>query len=279
MSVSPRQNFLNPPPVPEILTFTRTAFCFPRWNSAAAASVMGKTVLDPSATITAGCGAAVGLFREAPSRALPYRIERSARTSGHSVLSPRWGGRWSRACLALAVRRTGLANVVQPTLKGRDLLGGRANVIDPTLKGQLVKFLETEAREDAYSRVEFHVRALDSKLQLQWPLNGRRIGDAPVRGHRLSRPQRARLAGGVIAHGEDEVEWGAIGSGELSHSWTGGCHLKLSCRRISIVTGWTSPRGRLPALNARKRPRAQRFREHSAMMLRAELPVQRNRTL
>ena len=47
MSVSPRQNFWNPPPVPEIPTVTRMlGLAF--WNSSATASLMGKTVLEPS---------------------------------------------------------------------------------------------------------------------------------------------------------------------------------------------------------------------------------------
>ena len=47
MSVSPRQNFWNPPPVPEMPTVTRM-FGLAFWNSSATASLMGKTVLEPS---------------------------------------------------------------------------------------------------------------------------------------------------------------------------------------------------------------------------------------
>src|SRR5688572_28126695 len=50
-SVSPRQNFLNPPPVPEIPTVTCTAPRASFWNSSAIASVIGNTVLDPSTLI------------------------------------------------------------------------------------------------------------------------------------------------------------------------------------------------------------------------------------
>ena len=48
ISVSPRQNFLNPPPVPEMPTVTLTAPRLAFWNSSATASVMRKTVLEPS---------------------------------------------------------------------------------------------------------------------------------------------------------------------------------------------------------------------------------------
>ena len=47
MSVSPRTNFLKPPPVPDTPTVIRTRGWTAR-NSSATASVIGKTVLDPS---------------------------------------------------------------------------------------------------------------------------------------------------------------------------------------------------------------------------------------
>jgi hypothetical protein len=50
ISVSPRQNFLNPPPVPEMPTVTWVGSDF--MNSSDTASVMGNTVLDPSILIT-----------------------------------------------------------------------------------------------------------------------------------------------------------------------------------------------------------------------------------
>ena len=53
MSVSPRQNFLKPPPVPETPTVTRTLPRFWIWNSSAYASEIGNTVLEPSILIAA----------------------------------------------------------------------------------------------------------------------------------------------------------------------------------------------------------------------------------
>ena len=44
---------------------------------------------------------------------------------------------------------------------------------------------------------------------------GRRILDPPMRGHRLARPDRADLVGGVVADGEDEIERRAPRLGEL----------------------------------------------------------------
>ena len=51
MSVSPRQNFWKPPPVPEMPTVTLAPLAF--WNSSATASVIGKTVLEPSTRMIA----------------------------------------------------------------------------------------------------------------------------------------------------------------------------------------------------------------------------------
>src|SRR5699024_5664518 len=51
MPISPRKNFWNPPPVPDTPTVTRKSGAF-ALNSSAMASVMGKTVLDPSISIS-----------------------------------------------------------------------------------------------------------------------------------------------------------------------------------------------------------------------------------
>ena len=42
-------------------------------------------------------------------------------------------------------------------------------------------------------------------------LYGRRIRDAPMRRHRLARPDGADFAGGVVAHGDDEIHLRRIG--------------------------------------------------------------------
>ena len=77
MSVSPRQNFWKPPPVPEMPTVTRTpGLAF--WNSSATASLIGKTVLEPSRVTVAG-GAAPP---PAPVRA-GRRRSRRASSRGH----------------------------------------------------------------------------------------------------------------------------------------------------------------------------------------------------
>src|SRR4030095_13063662 len=51
IAISPRQNFLNPPPVPDTPTVTWPPFSF--WNSSANAWRIGNTVEEPSILITA----------------------------------------------------------------------------------------------------------------------------------------------------------------------------------------------------------------------------------
>ena len=60
MSVSPRQNFLKPPPVPDMPTVTRTLPRLEIWNSSANASETGNTVLEPSILIAAWASALCG---------------------------------------------------------------------------------------------------------------------------------------------------------------------------------------------------------------------------
>ena len=67
MSVSPRQNFLKPPPVPEMPTVTLIAPFLAFWKSSATASVTGKTVLEPSTLTT--CAVATGAAATPPSTA------------------------------------------------------------------------------------------------------------------------------------------------------------------------------------------------------------------
>ena len=70
MSVSPRQNFLKPPPVPEMPTVTRIWPFVAFWNSSAIASDTGKTVLEPSMAIVLVCALAADVRRvNAPSAA------------------------------------------------------------------------------------------------------------------------------------------------------------------------------------------------------------------
>src|SRR5882724_4537266 len=62
-SVSPRQNFLKPPPVPEMPTVTLTLPLVDFWKSSAMASVIGNTVLEPSIFTNCACATGAAMHR------------------------------------------------------------------------------------------------------------------------------------------------------------------------------------------------------------------------
>ena len=66
MSVSPAQNFVNPPPVPDSLTLMSTPG-LAALKSSAAASEIGRTVLEPSMTIDPDTGAPLAAVDGAPA--------------------------------------------------------------------------------------------------------------------------------------------------------------------------------------------------------------------
>jgi hypothetical protein len=88
------------------------------------------------------------------------------------------------------------------------------------------------------------------------------------------------LGGRMITHGEDEIEARAIEPANSSQLFDRKSSVSyFSSFSTSSVNGCTTPLGWLPALKPRNRPLPHRFMAHSAIMLRAELPVHRNRTL
>ena len=80
MSVSPRQNFLKPPPVPPMPTVTLMPL-LAFWNSSAMASVIGNTVEEPSIAMMFCAGAAPieSVSAAAASRPLPLRPPQTGR--------------------------------------------------------------------------------------------------------------------------------------------------------------------------------------------------------
>jgi hypothetical protein len=106
------------------------------------------------------------------------------------------------------------------------------------------------------------------------------VRHAPVGGDRFAGPDRAYFAGGLIADGEDEIISGAPGlANSCQLLLRSPCVSRWAFSRRASAKGWTAPLGKLPALCALNRPLPQCSSSASAMMLRAELPVQRNRTL
>ena len=111
-------------------------------------------------------------------------------------------------------------------------------------------------------------------------INGRRIRHSPMRGDRLPRPDRADLARRLIADGKNEIHHGRVGFGEFVPALAAqsfgrqfervqqleGARMNSALRKAARAV---APEAAFPQWLSRD----------SAKMLRAELPVQRNRTL
>src|SRR5690349_14776185 len=94
------------------------------------------------------------------------------------------------------------------TASGRPGLGrGLADRVQPALERELVQARDRQAGEDLDARVEVAVDALEVGEGLLLAADERgRVLDAPMRRHRLPRPDRADLVRRVVADREHEIE-------------------------------------------------------------------------
>ena len=87
-----------------------------------------------------------------------------------------------------------------------------ADVVDGFLDGQFIEAGERETEEKADAAVEkqerFAKRTLDA---FGWSFNRGGIGNAPMRGHGLAGPDGADFTRGIIANGENKIEFGRAG--------------------------------------------------------------------
>src|SRR4029079_1666056 len=84
------------------------------------------------------------------------------------------------------------------------------------LQRHAIELLEPEAGEDLNPGIQLAERMVERlALHRVCALYRRRILDAPVGGHRLTRPNRAHLVCGVAADGEYEIEPRGAGPREL----------------------------------------------------------------
>src|SRR5260370_13459506 len=96
--------------------------------------------------------------------------------------------------------------------------GGRlaADGVEPRLQGHLVQAAERQAEEDLDAVLERRESLAEGGPTLDLgALDGGRIRHAPVRGHRMPRPRRARLAGGVVARRADRGHFKSAALGAL----------------------------------------------------------------
>ena len=84
MSVSPAQNFLNPPPVPEIPMTNRADPPMESPQSSTIASVMGKTVLEPSMSVVLAPHATRNAMAE--KKAVPQAFQPGERLNIHFLV-------------------------------------------------------------------------------------------------------------------------------------------------------------------------------------------------
>ena len=92
-----------------------------------------------------------------------------------------------------------------------------ANLIDLVLDGELFQRAQRQGEEQADSAIEDHKGvAKRARHFLFRSLHRCRVGNAPVRRHRLPRPVRALLLRRVVAHREDEIQLRRIRAAENS---------------------------------------------------------------
>src|SRR5260221_14532292 len=184
MSVSPRQNFLKPPPVPEMPTVTLTAFFFAFWNSSATASVIGYTVLEPSTLTTCCCANAGAAARKAPrmTHAFTGMLLNGLDNAAQTIT----------LVLPVCDRRAG-----RPELQVTGLQGEGAPLEQPAV--ELAMRQAGENLDPAHQGPEIVAHRVVG-------IAGGRIGlDSPVGDERIARPFRERLAGRDVAQRDDEV--------------------------------------------------------------------------
>lgn len=119
------------------------------------------------------------------------------------------------------------------------------DLIDFLLDGQFVETRQWQAQEKTDSAVENHESLTEGLLDLLGCAGYcGRVRYAPVRGHRLARPDRANFFGGVVTNGEHEIQVGGVGLGEFvpifAASAIGG---QLSQLKLSQCLWVNTPRG------------------------------------
>ena len=95
-------------------------------------------------------------------------------------------------------------------------LEGIAEIRDESDKSGMRAVIELKRGENADPLRQHPVGVLECERNLRGGSGGgRRIGNSPVCGHRLSGPERTRFSRGVVTDGEYEIERGRAGFGEL----------------------------------------------------------------
>src|SRR5277367_6223763 len=90
------------------------------------------------------------------------------------------------------------------------------DAVDFFLESECVQALHRQGEKKTDSAVQRHIRISESALHnFRFPNHSCRVWNAPVRRHRLTRPDRADFLGCVVAHREDEIEMRRCRFGKL----------------------------------------------------------------
>src|SRR6516162_323439 len=156
-----------------------------------------------------------------------------------------------------------------------------ADLVDFALDGQAIEGLQPQAGKQLDARFERLIGIAEGADFLRFrPLHCSRVRHAPMGGHRVPRPHRADLTGGLVADSEHEIHHRRAGFGEFVPAFTAQ-PARLEMRLFDEIerqrvnrpfwesAGAVPPKSSFPQCSS----------SASAMMLRAELPVQRNRSL
>src|SRR5471032_901181 len=89
----------------------------------------------------------------------------------------------------------------------KELNGGGTDRLDFALDGILLQHVQRQANENVHARHNLPEDAAEHRTFFFDATDKRRsrIFKAPVRRHRMAGPVRTDLAGGVVAHGDDEI--------------------------------------------------------------------------
>ncbi len=81
----------------------------------------------------------------------------------------------------------------------------------------MIETVDWQRCEYTDALLQHSIGILESQSDLnRIPLGFGRIGNTPMRSHRLTRPERAGLAGRVVTNGEDKIEDGRARLSELA---------------------------------------------------------------
>jgi hypothetical protein len=149
------------------------------------------------------------------------------------------------------------------------------------LQGERTQGCDWQAEKKTDSTIQRGKCRAKRPIDLLWgSLYCGRVGDTPVRRHRLTGPQWTNLVGCIVTYGKDKMKWWGVWLRELIPG------LATKIRRIhtglfNLLDGSRAHKTGWMATGAVRREVSPPLRRMiaSAMIDRAELPVQRNNTL